>query len=76
MVNYIKMKMMEIKLKRMLYSTILVFIDNKHDIIITLSKLLKELSITSPDELQDKIIETIAELYRQSNDVDNSSVSK
>ncbi len=67
MLNYLKMKRNEIKIKAMLYGTIVNFIDNQKDVLNFIQKMYLTLKDIPQEELQNQFIEKLAEIIHDEN---------
>lgn len=67
MIQYIKMKRKENRLKAMLYKTILSFIDEKSDIMELLHKIYIALKDVPPEEMQKTLMEKLVESIHTEN---------
>lgn len=65
--NYFKMKAKEIRLKLALYSVIEEFVNEKTDIVVTIKKLYFAMKDTPVEELQNKIIDSLASIIHEEN---------
>lgn len=70
MLNYLKMKRNEIKIKAMLYGTILNFINNQKDVLNFMQKMYLALKDIPQEELQSQFIEKLAEIIHNENKKD------
>lgn len=67
MVQYIKMKRNEIKLKAMLYSAILSFMDDRSEIMELLHNIYVALKDVPPEEMQKELVSKLAEMIHTEN---------
>ena len=65
--NYFKMKAKEIRLKLALYSVIEEFVNEKTDIVVTIKKLYLAMKDTPVEELQNKLIDSLASIIHEEN---------
>ena len=65
--NYFKMKAKEIRLKLALYSVIEEFVNEKADIVATIKKLYLAMMDTPVEELQNKLIDSLASIIHEEN---------
>lgn len=64
--NYFKMKAQEVQLKLTFYTYVNTIITNNKEIVSSVLSLISTLKDTPIDELQDKFIETLAEIIHES----------
>lgn len=67
MLNYLKMKRNEIKIKVMLYGIIVNFIDNQKDVLNFMQKMYLTLKDIPQEELQSQFIEKLGEIIHDEN---------
>ena len=67
MINYIRMKKAEWKIKAMLYGTIAALIDNQKELLLILQKLYVALKDVPAEELQKEFISKLAEIIHEEN---------
>lgn len=72
MINYIKMKKTEWKLKAKIYGYLYNFINNKEDILILAKKIYGELKDVPPSELRDELMSKLAGVIYDRTHVDES----
>ena len=65
MINYIRMKKAEWKIKAVLYGTIAALIDNQKDVIELLKKMYVALKDVPAEELQKEFISKLAEIIHE-----------
>lgn len=71
MINFIRMKRAEWKVKAMFYGTIAALIDNQKEIVELLQKMYVALKDVSADELQKEFISKLAEIIHEDNKNEN-----
>lgn len=71
MINFIRMKRSEWKVKAMLYGTIAAFLDNQKEIVELLQKMYVALKDVSADDLQKEFISKLAEIIHEENKNEN-----
>lgn len=62
MITYFKMKIKKWKIKSAIYDSILVFIENKKDILSTAKNLFDSIKDMTGDELRDEVISQIVDM--------------
>ena len=67
MIRYFRVKIMELKVKEMLYSTILGVMNEQKDIIGLVQRLYVTLKDVPADELQKEFIRAVAEIVHEEN---------
>lgn len=71
MINFIRMKRAEWKVKAMVYGTIATLLDNQKEIAELLQKMYVTLKDVSTDDLQKEFISKLAEIIHEENKVEN-----
>lgn len=71
MINFIRMKRAEWKIKAMFYGTIVTLIDNQKEIVELLQKMYIALKDVPADELQKEFISKLAEIIHEGNKNEN-----
>lgn len=71
MINFIRMKRAEWKIKAIFYGTIATLIDNQKEIVELLQKMYIALKDVSADELQKEFINKLAEIIHEDNKNEN-----
>lgn len=67
MINFIRMKRAEWKVRAMVYSTIATLLDNQKEVIELLQKMYIALKDVSADDLQKEFISKLAEIIHEEN---------
>ena len=68
MIKFIKMKKNELKVKSMLYGTIVSLIDDRKDILELIQKLYTALKSVPAEELRSELINRLAEMIHEGNE--------
>lgn len=71
MINFIRMKRAEWKVKAMVYGTIATILDNQKEVIELLQKMYIALKDVSADDLQKEFISKLAEIIHEENKNEN-----
>lgn len=71
MINFIRMKRAEWKVKAMVYGTITTLLDNQKEVIELLQKMYIALKDVSADDLQKEFISKLAEIIHEENKGEN-----
>lgn len=71
MINFIRMKIAEWKVKAMFYGTIATLLDNQKEIAELLQKMYVGLKDVSADDLQKEFISKLAEIIHEENKAEN-----
>ena len=71
MINFIRMKRAEWKVKAMVYGTIVTLLDNQKEVIELLHKMYIALKDVSADDLQKEFISKLAEIIHEENKNEN-----
>lgn len=71
MINFIRMKRAEWKVKAMVYGTIVTLLDNQKEVIELLQKMYIALKDVSADDLQKEFISKLAEIIHEENKNEN-----
>lgn len=71
MINFIRMKRAEWKIKAMFYGTIATLIDNQKEVVELLQKMYIALKDVPADELQKEFISKLAEIIHEDNKNEN-----
>lgn len=71
MINFIRMKRAEWKVKAMVYGTIATLLDNQKEVIELLQKMYIALKDVSADDLQKEFISKLAEIIHEENKNEN-----
>lgn len=67
MITYFKMKIKQRKIKNAIYDSILLFIDNKKDILSTAKKLFDSVKDIPAEDIRDEFIGKLAEIIHNNN---------